>query len=208
MTESIARELGSYDWARYRTLDDDKRCEVVGGELYAMSPAPTPRHQKVVGSLFGELRTHLAGKRCQAFIAPIDVKLSEQDVVQPDIAVVCDPDQIKRTHLDGAPSLVVEVLSPSTESRDRGRKLDLYAKSGVKEVWLVTPYPHLIEVFLLGDGLYQRMSACTNEGSFSSPGFPDFRLDLKQLFDIPLEPHERIEVVKESPASQYGSDTE
>jgi Uma2 family endonuclease len=208
MTESAAKSAASYDWDDYRALDDSKRWEVMGGALHAMSPAPTPRHQKIVGDLFAELRTHFAGKRCQAFVAPIDVKLSGQDIVQPDIAVVCNPDQIKRTHIDGAPSLVVEVLSPSTESRDRGCKLDLYAKSGVKEVWLVTPHPHLIEVFLLAGGLYQRMSACTNVGSFLSPSFPEFRLDLKRLFDIPLEPHERIEVVKESPASPYGSDTE
>ena len=208
MSKSSAQELGSYTWDDYRAMDDGERWEVIGGELVAMSPAPATRHQQVVGELFGELRTHFAGKRCQPFVAPIDIKLSEQDIVQPDVVIVCDPDQIQRTHIEGPPSLAVEILSPSTASYDRGRKLDLYARSGVKEVWLVTPYPHLIEIFLLDHGAYRRIGACTKEGEFASPSFPEFVLDLEKLFDIPLEPHERIEVVKESPPPRYGSSAE
>ncbi len=204
MPDSTTRDLDTYTWDDYRAMDDDRRLELINGVPHAVSPAPTPRHQQVVGCLFVNLSAHFAGKKCRPYVAPLDVKLSDHDVVQPDVVVVCDPDQVKETHIDGAPSLVVEILSPSTASRDRGRKLDLYARSGVKEVWLVTPYPHLIEVFLLDDGVYQRIRACTNEDSFASPSFPELTLDLKALFDFPLTPNERLTVVKESPAPPYG----
>jgi Uma2 family endonuclease len=208
MSENTAQDLRAYTWDDYCAMDDDKRLELINGVPLAMSPAPTPRHQQIVGDLFGEMRMHFAGKKCRPYVAPVDVRLSDQDIVQPDVVVVCDPDQIKETYIDGAPSLVVEVLSPSTASRDRGRKVDLYARSGVKEVWLVTPYPHLIEVFLLGDGVYQRIRACTEEDAFASPSFPEITLDLKALFDIPLTPNERITVVKESSALPYARGTE
>ena len=92
---------------------------------------------------------------------------------------------------------MIEILSPSTENLDRGRKLDLYARSGVTEVWLVRPYPALIEIFLLRDGAYVRAHAFIREQPFKSPTFPDLELNLDTLFDFPIPPEERIDVVKE-----------
>jgi len=117
--------------------------------------------------------------------------------------VVCEKGKIKPTHIEGAPTLVVEILSPSTEVKDRGKKMEAYARSGVREVWLVTPYPSLIEVYWLDGETYRRVHVFSKESEFKSPTFPDLPLDLKTLFDFPLEPGEKIRVVKESPPPPY-----
>jgi Uma2 family endonuclease len=162
-----------------------------------MSPAPATRHQKVLIRLAAELEAFLRGKPCEVYPAPTDLKLSDTDIVQPDLLVVCEPDKVKPTHIEGPPTLVIEILSPSTELLDRGRKLDLYAASGVKEVWLVTPYPALIEIFVLDGGACRRAYAFTREQTFHCPAFPKLHLDLNALFELPIAPEERINIVRE-----------
>ena len=97
------------------------------------------------------------------FVAPTDVKLSEEDIVQPDLIVVCDANRIKPTHIEGPPTLVIEVLSPSTQAYDRVRKLRLFAASGVQEVWLVTPHPSLVEVLTLDGASYRIAGGYTRD---------------------------------------------
>ena len=186
-----------FSWDDYRSWRDGKRWEIISGEAYDMTPAPTTRHQKIVSRLTHHLEAYLANRPCSVYPSPVDVLLSEDDVVQPDLVVVCDESQVKSTHIEGPPALVIEILSPSTEIRDRGVKLDLYAASGVTEVWLVTPYPSLIEVFLLQDRAYRRVHAFTREQRLLSPTFAGLDIDLNALFDFPIPPEERIEMVKE-----------
>ena len=162
-----------------------------------MSLAPATRHQRLVVRLAAAFEAFLKGKPCEVYPAPTDLKLSETDIVQPDLLVVCEREKIKPTHIEGPPTLVIEVLSPSTQVLDRGRKLDLYAASGVKEVWLVAPYPPLLEVLVLDGGTYRRVHAFTRGQPFQCPSFPGLRLDLDALFDLPIAPEERIEIVKE-----------
>ena len=162
-----------------------------------MTPAPATRHQLLVSRLTQLVGHFLQGKPCEVYPAPTDLKLSDMDIVQPDLMVVCEPEKVKPTHVEGAPTLVIEILSPSTELLDRGRKLDLYATAGVKEVWLVTPYPSLIEIFVLDRATYRRAHAFTREDPFQCPGFPNLDLDLEALFDLPIPPEERIDVVRE-----------
>jgi Uma2 family endonuclease len=197
MSNAMAIRDDRYTWKDYRSWPDDERWEIIGGEAHAMSPAPTTRHQLLVARLTRKWANFLEKKPCEVFPAPTDLKLSDTDVVQPDLLVVCEPDKIKPTHIEGPPALVIEILSPSTELLDRGRKLDLYAASGVKEVWLVTPYPSLLEIFVLDNGSYRRAHAFTREQPFHCPSFPALSLDLNALFDFPLAPEERINVVRE-----------
>ena len=116
---------------------DTPHCELIDGRVYAMSPAPTLDHQQIALTFASELRISLRSRRgqdgsggncrCQVFIAPTDVRLDSHTVVQPDVLVVCDPAKLANgRHVDGAPDLVVEVLSPSTEKDDRTEKLDFY----------------------------------------------------------------------------------
>ena len=189
-----------YTWSDYRQLPDDERWEIIGGEIFDMSPAPTTRHQSIAGELYLQLGLYFCGKSCKPFIAPTDLKLSDEDVVQPDLMVVCDQTQITESHVEGAPALVVEILSPSTQSHDRKRKMALYARAGVKEVWLVSPLPPGIEVFLLDGATYRFMGMYQLADEFKSPGFDDLELDLEAVFDFPLEPTPEVYVVKEDGA--------
>jgi Uma2 family endonuclease len=195
---SLAHDIG-YTWNNYRSWPSEERWELIGGEAYGMSPAPGTRHQGIALELGKRLSLHFEGKSCTPFIAPVDVRLSESDVVQPDLFVVCEPDKVKPTYIDGAPTLVIEILSPSTEVKDRGVKMDLYARAGVSEVWIVTPFPSLIEVYSLMELGYRLVKAYSKEQELQSEVFNDLRLPLADIFDFPLEPGEEPPVVKEPP---------
>jgi Uma2 family endonuclease len=205
MKAALAVKQNAWTWQDYRSWPDSERWQIVGGEAYAMSPAPATRHQLLAGRLNRQWGNFLDGKPCEVYPAPTDLKLSETDIVQPDLMVVCDRNQVRPTHIEGPPSLVIEILSPSTEALDRGRKLDLYAASGVKEIWLVTPHPALIEIFMPERGMLHRACAFTRTQAFRSPSFPDLELDLEALFDLPLTPEERLDVVRESCPPPYAA---
>ncbi len=197
MSEATARKIDYFTWDDYKSWNDGKRWAIIAGEAFAMSPAPSLRHQSISIELAAQFQDYFRGKTCKVFPAPTDVKLSEEDVVQPDLLVVCDKNQMKGTHIEGPPTLVVEILSPSTEQFDRTRKLQLYARSGVKEVWLITPYPWLAEVFVLDGETYRLLGAYQEDEILESRTFPDLTIALAEIFDYPIDPSERIEMVKE-----------
>lgn len=180
------------DWEYYRSLPDDERWELIDGQLYAMS-APLTIHQRISRDLSAHSWLHFRGRPCEVFTAPVDVKLSEYDNVQPDILVVCKPGQVLPTHVEGPPALVIEILSPSSVRHDRIRKFNLYARFGVKEYWLVHPASALVEVFYL-DGLYYVARGAYSECDvLESPTFPELRLELSAIFPVqaPDEVRER-----------------
>jgi Uma2 family endonuclease len=199
MAAEAARQGRLYTWQDYRSWPGEERWELIGGEPIAMSPSPTDRHQLVCGALFVEMSLYFRGRPCRALISPMDVKLSDLDVVQPDILVVCDPKQLRGTHIEGPPTVVVEVLSPSSELHDRGRKMELYARCGVLEYWLVLPYPSGVEVLLLDHGGYRIHKLYRRPDTLASPSFPDLRIPLQDVFDVPIAPAEVILEVKEGP---------
>lgn len=204
MSTVPARSRRGYTWSDYRSWPANERWELIHGAAYAMSPAPDVRHQRVVRNLLRVLDRHFRGKPCELFVAPIDVKLSDADVVQPDLAVVCDSDKVRATHIEGAPTLVVEVLSPSTAVHDRTRKLSLYARSKVPEVWLVTPYPPTVELLLLDGENYIVARVFSAEETMTSPSFPSLKFRLMQLFDFAVEPDQRITMIREG-RPEYGT---
>jgi Uma2 family endonuclease len=190
----------NYTWSDYCSWPDNERWEIIGGESFAMAPVPGLRHQSIVVNLSAQLHAQFTGKKCVPFVAPTDVKLSEMDVVQPDLLVVCDEKQMKPTHIEGAPALIIEILSPSTMFYDKGRKMNLYAASGVKEVWLITPHPAVAEIYILKDGSYRLKRVFGRDDILTSPSFQELKLELKPVFDFPLEPEEQnIYVIKEGP---------
>ena len=122
---------------------------------YNRSPAPSIKHQTTAGNLFSLLNQKLADKPCKPFIAPTDVVLSEHDIVQPDVLVVCDPSKITEQNIQGAPDLVVEVLSPATALKDLREKRALYERFAVKEYIILDPLELYVQQFFLGkDGTY------------------------------------------------------
>lgn len=147
-------------FADYLALTDGRRYELIDGELRAMT-SPSPRHQEISGELLRQLANFLEGKKCRVYPAPFDVRLFEQEgdapedittVVQPDLLVVCDPSKIDDHGCKGAPDLIIEILSPSTQRHDRLVKLNLYQRAGVKEYWIVSPESQTAEVLLLENG--------------------------------------------------------
>lgn len=146
-----------FTYEDYQLLPEDKRYEVIEGELL-VTPVPTSRHQKTVFRLLLKVGTFVeAGHLGDLLPAPTDVILSDVNVVQPDILFVT---RERRAIIDpaggvqGAPDLVVEILSPSTASRDKVVKRKLYAKFGVREYWIVDSVARSIEVLVYSpDGM-------------------------------------------------------
>ncbi|MFV1950603.1 MAG: Uma2 family endonuclease [Nitrospinota bacterium] len=140
-----------YTYKDYLEWPDDERWELIDGVAYNMTPAPLPRHQRIVGMFYHILINNLKDKPCIPFIAPTDVVLSEYDVVQPDVFVVCDKKKITKTNIQGAPDLVVEVLSPSTTLKDKREKKACFEKYGVREYIIIDPIENYVERFYLED---------------------------------------------------------
>ena len=132
-------------------VDDLIIVELIDGQEVAMSPRPALRHSHIVGNIIAIFRAFLRGKHCQAFIEP-EVILDERNHFVPDVVIVCDRDKLKPLAIEGAPDLVVEVLSPATMTRDRGIKKDAYERAGVKEYWIVSPGNQSIEAYHLDGG--------------------------------------------------------
>lgn len=174
-----------YTWNDYLTWPDDERWEIIDGTAYAMSPAPSTQHQSVTGSLFARLHAVLAGKPCRPFIAPTDVKLSDANIVQPDILVVCDASKITPSHIEGPPDLVIEVLSPATATRDLREKKARYEKSGVPEYIVVDPMEHYAIRFLLGaDGTYDKGAVVATEEKLVIATLDGIEIPLWEVFGV------------------------
>jgi len=149
---------GRWTYADYAALPDDgNRYEIIAGVLY-MTPAPGIGHQSVSARMVTFLVTHVefAGLG-RVFAAPVDVELTPDTVVQPDIVVVLSASlhRITPSRIIGAPDLVVEILSPGTAGYDRREKQDAYARAGVGEYWIVDPGAQTVELLTLDQGRYR-----------------------------------------------------
>ncbi len=164
----------------------DDLLEFIDGYIYSQA-SPSTRHQRILTNLSTEFGIYFKHKQCKHYLAPYDIVLknnSETNRVQPDISVICDKSGFNENNYTGVPSLVVEILSPSTASKDYTVKLNLYMSFGVKEYWIVSPKNKSIQVFSLQDGTYGEPTIFGLESVLSSSLFPDLSLDLKDIFDF------------------------
>jgi Uma2 family endonuclease len=158
------RDADRHTYGDYRCWPEDQRYELIDGMAYAMAPAPTRQHQRLVAELFRVVADALEGSGCEVNVAPFDVRLPEAEeadddvstVVQPDIVVVCDPSKLDDKGCRGAPDWLIEVLSPGSAGHDQVRKLALYERHGVKEYWLVHPIDRVVTIYRLEAGTYGR----------------------------------------------------
>src|SRR2546425_10038344 len=138
----MATRLKKLTYADYEKMAPDGfRHEIIDGEEYS-TPAPNLDHQTAVGKAFRLIANHVAARKLgRVFVAPTDVVLSEHDIVEPDIVFVAEKNLsiLSEKNIRGAPDLVIEVLSSSTASEDRGRKRATYDRSGVSEYWMLDP---------------------------------------------------------------------
>jgi Uma2 family endonuclease len=160
---------------------DGRRWELVDGEPQ-VSPAPSPLHQQLVGSLLVALMRHFV-RPARVFVAPIDVILTRHDVLQPDLVVVADAVQISGRGIEGPPFLVVEVLSPATASYDRTTKASRYAALGVPHLWLVDSDARRVEAYRREETRYRLVAAVDAPGTFTHPDFPALAIPLGPLWE-------------------------
>lgn len=185
---------GTYSYADYLTWKFEEYVELLKGKISKMS-APTRNHQRIVLRLGMLFEHYLEKSRCQAFVAPFDVRLLDQKkieknnkqiytVVQPDICVVCDEEKLDDKGCEGSPDLIVEILSPSTKKKDLEDKYELYEFNGVKEYWVVSVNDETITIFDLNEqGKYQlRKIYADDESMISAKTVEGFTVKMERIF--------------------------
>jgi hypothetical protein len=179
---------GVYSYADYLLWKFKERVELFKGKLFKMS-VPSAVHQEVSMKLSGELYQFLKGKDCKVFHAPFDVRLLKEakedkdiyTVVQPDICVVCDPEKIDKLGCEGAPDLVIEILSLGNSKKEMKFKYALYEEAKVPEYWIIDPDHQNVLVYVLKDNTYQNPINVVDD-YIPSQKFPALRLHTDDIF--------------------------
>ncbi|QTH41082.1 Uma2 family endonuclease [Cohnella sp. LGH] len=187
-TDKVKEQPATYE--TYAALPDDgNRYEVIDGVLELMSPSPTASHQSIASDLCFELK-----QSCKSdyliYVAPLDVILSNTNVVQPDAIMI----HRSRKHIvtsrgiEGPPDLAVEVLSPSSQKRDRLKKRAVYEKHGVPEYWIIDPEARTLEQFHLDErGKYELTQLYENDEQVVSNRLPCVSFEVSRLFGDVLQ---------------------
>ncbi|GKT07873.1 Uma2 family endonuclease [Desulforhabdus sp. TSK] len=174
-----------YTYADTLSWPNKERWELIDGRPYDMTPAPTTRHQQIAARFYTRLEACLEGKSCVPFIAPTDVVLSQHDVVQPDLFVVCDGTKITKANIQGVPDVVVEVMSPATALKDRREKKALYERFGVREYLLIDPDGEYVERFIRQeDGLFGKGEIFSPRDGLVLHAIPEVTINLWEVFQV------------------------
>ena len=169
------------DYADYCAIPPDgKRYELIAGEVH-VTAAPSPSHQRLVQRFLRIFEDHFRSP-VEVLVSPIDVVLTPHDVVQPDLVVVADSAQVTDRGIEGAPLIIVEVLSPATAQFDRTIKAQRYAALGVPHYWLVDPASRQVECYRLAAGAYQSVASGGPEATLSHPDFPGLHISGKTIW--------------------------
>ena len=164
--------------------DDGRRYEIHDGEL-SVTPSPGTNHQRVSRNLNEILGAHARTRGLgEVLYAPLDVILANTTIVQPDLIFIAPAhaSRVSRRGIEGAPTLAVEILSPSTTTIDRSRKLQLYARHGVPYYWIVDPDARVLEAYELAEGRYRLVTRATGAAPVSLPPFPDLAIVVDSLW--------------------------
>jgi Uma2 family endonuclease len=191
MVFAAKKQAKKFTYSDYLSWNDEERWEIINGKAHNMTPAPARNHQSISVELLFQIRAQLKGKKCEVYHAPFDVRLplgnekeeEIENIVQPDISVICDPVKLDEKGCLGAPDLIIEIISPSTYRKDRMEKFFLYEQVGVKEYWLVSPDDKIGEVFILGtDGKYGRPDIYGGKDTIQLKALKDKKIDLSSMF--------------------------
>jgi len=165
--------------------EDGHYYQVIEGELH-MSPSPNDLHQVIVGNIYFIFRAFLKKNPIgKARVSPLDVFLTEINVFQPDVLYVSHENAsiLTPSGTKGAPDLVVEVLSPGTKSYDLGPKRAIYARTGVKELWIIDPATLTIQVYRLQLNAQSPEAAFDATAHFTSPLLPGLTINAAEIFE-------------------------
>ncbi len=183
MSEALAQSK-LYTEKDYYNLPEDIRAELIDGQIYYHA-APSRIHQKILMELSATIRNYFKtkGGSCEVYPAPFAVKLlaeNDKTVVEPDISIICDPNKLTDRGCTGAPDWIVEIISPSTASHDYIYKLNLYAKAGVREYWIVDPNNKKIFVYHLEQADF-KADCYTFQDNIKVNIYDDLWVDFKEL---------------------------
>jgi len=191
MSMSVPRPDRKFTYGDYLKWPDEERWEIIDGVPYDMSPAPSTRHQAISMSLAGQLWSFFRNNGCRVFAAPFDVRLPQEEereedienVVQPALSIICDLSKLDERGCKGAPTVVIEIISPSTAKKELNEKFNLYERSGIPEYWVVFPEFDVIVVYSLVDaGKYQKTGEYSAKQVLVSPLFPGMEIKLEEVF--------------------------
>lgn len=174
----------TYTYADYALLPEGSPYQLIGGKL-VITPAPSPRHQAVSMRLIKKLLSFLAANDCGViYHAPIDVYFSEHETYQPDLLFISRErmDIIGPDKINGAPDLVIEILSPHTAYYDLRKKARVYARTGVKEYWVVDPEEQSIEVYAGSEGKFTLVDQAEGEGKIHSRLLEGLEVEVGEVF--------------------------
>lgn len=180
----------TYSYADYYSWKFQERVELLKGKIMQMSPAPSRVHQTLQAKIGTKLYNFLENEACQMFYAPFDVRLERvkddkkvQNVVQPDICVVCDITKLDDRGCSGAPELVIEILSPGNTKKEMKYKFELYEAAGVLEYWIVDPTEKVIFQYVLENKQFINHRPLIEEDSIQSVAISGFLLPLASIFE-------------------------
>jgi Uma2 family endonuclease len=195
ITDFAALDLSrTYSYADYSRWQFEEKVELIKGRIFRMSPAPNVKHQHVVWKLGGVFFNYFNNAPCRVFPAPFDVRLYDsgksqraaQDVftvVQPDLCVICDRAKLDEQGCNGAPDLVVEILSKGNTTKEMKLKYALYEESGVREYWVIYPYEeNLLRFALNAQGRYELQGVYVTDDTVTTGLFPGLAVDLADVF--------------------------
>ncbi len=177
-------EKKKYTYEDYMKTSDDKRYELIEGDLL-MTPSPVPNHQRISRKIEFVLEEFVTQNNLgEIFDAPCDVYLDEENVVQPDMLFISHHRLaiIGEKNIQGAPDLVIEIVSENSAYRDVVQKKRLYARFGVKEYWIVIPDCEEIEIYTLKDNTYQLYKSYDKGDILESPSLKGLNIALKEIF--------------------------
>lgn len=178
-----------YTYSDYLLFRFQERVELIKGRILKISPAPSSTHQKISQNLNYIIYGYFKQQKCNVFVAPFDVRLPIESakrnstVVQPDLCVICDENKLDERGCNGAPELIVEILSPSNSKHDIDTKFNLYQESGVLEYWMVEPAEKMVLVYTLRDGIYIGLRPFSEGQIITSPLFPDLKIEVGEVFE-------------------------
>lgn len=178
-----------YTYADYLLWQFSERVELIRGFIKKMSPAPKRIHQEISHNISGIFYSNFRHQSCKMYTAPFDVRLPipskkrDMTVVQPDICIVCDKSKLDEAGCNGAPDLIIEILSPGNTKHDVDTKFSLYEEAGVKEYWMVEPLEKLVFIYTLQNEKYIGLKPFSEDETIKSPLFPDLQISLKDIFE-------------------------
>jgi len=179
-----ANLIEKFSYQDYLALDDDKRYEIIDGELIEMWPSPNTIHQIYSRNIQYLLMTYVNKKKTgQVFNAPLDVRLDEYNVVQPDLIYISEKNKqiITEKNIQGAPDLMMEILSPSSFHHDQERKKALYERFGVLEYWIIDPANEVIEIVSHEIVQYILHAFVAEKGVAASKLLKGFKVDIEKI---------------------------